>query len=132
MTDQKQDQEKSKITRKDLNFFAKKVECWNCNAFFNRVVITKYHGILCKKCYHALHKEAKQTFFYFISALDIEFDTSLEDETKTLEDTFETMHSYWKAYVVEPDYDAVQFEKCYLKTMKTVKDIYEMLEAQNN
>jgi len=128
MTDLKQAQEISKIARKDLNYFFKKVECWNCSGFFHRVVITKFNGIVCKKCYQALHEEAKQTFFYFVSALGIEFDTPLDEETKTLEDTIETMHSYWKTYIVEPDYDVVQFEKCYLKEMKAVKDVYEMIE----
>ena len=52
----------------------------------------------------------------------------MNEETKTLEDTFESMHNYWKAYIVEPDYDAVQFEKCYLKSIKAVKDVYEMIE----
>lgn len=125
-----QDQNLSKITRKDLNYFFKKKECWSCSDFFHRVIITKYHGIACKKCYQALHEEAKKNFFYFTSALSIEFDTPLNEETKTLEDTIETMHSYWKAYIVEPDYDVVQFEKCYLKEMKAVKDIYEMLETK--
>ena len=111
-----------------MKYFFKKVECWNCSGFFHRVVITKFNGIVCKKCYQALHEEAKQTFFYFVSALGIEFDTPLDEETKTLEDTIETMHSYWKTYIVEPDYDVVQFEKCYLKEMKAVKDVYEMIE----
>ena len=97
MTSKKQDQEESisKVSRKDLNYFAKKVECWNCNDFYHKLVVTKYHGILCKKCYQALHEEANKTFFYFVSALGIEFDAPLDDETKTLETTFETMHSYW-------------------------------------
>jgi len=82
MTDLRIDQ-KSKITRKDLNYFAKKVECWNCSDFFHRAVITKYHGIVCKKCYQALHEEANKKFFYFVSALGIEFDTPLDEETKT-------------------------------------------------
>jgi hypothetical protein len=131
MTDQKQDQEKSKITRKDLNYFSKKVECWNCNDFYHRAVITKYHGILCKKCYQTLHEEANRTFFFFVGALGLEFDSPLEEETKTLEDTIETMHNYWKTYVVVPDYDVIEFEKCYLKYMKAVKDIYEMIENYN-
>lgn len=66
---------------------------------------------VCKKCYQALHEEASKTFFYFVGALGIEFDTPLNEETKTLEDTIETMHSYWKTYVVEPDYDIIEFEK---------------------
>jgi hypothetical protein len=63
--------------------------------------------------------------------LGIEFNSPLEEETKTLEDTIETMHSYWKAYVVEPDYDVIEFEKYYLKDMKAVKDVYEMIEIYN-
>jgi len=41
------------------------------------------------------------------------------------------MHSFWNSYVVEPDYDVIEFEKCYLKEMKAVKDAYEMIEAYN-
>ncbi len=128
MTYQEQTQKKSKITKKDLNFFAKKVECWNCTKFYHRVVITKYHGIVCKKCYQALHEEAKKTFFYFISALGIEFDLSLKEETKTLENTIETMHNFWKVYVIESNFDLNDFDKCYLEDVKAVKENYEMIE----
>ncbi len=133
MTDRKQDQDKdnSKITRKDLNYFAKKVECWKCSEFFHRAVITKYHGIVCKKCYQALHEEANKTFFYFVSALGIEFDTPLDEETKTLEATFETMHSFWKSYLIESNFDLNDFDKCYLEDIKTVKENYEMIETYN-
>ena len=55
----------------------------------------------------------------------------MNEETKTLEDTFESMHSFWSDYIVKPDYDAIQFEKCYLQAMKTVKDSYEMIETYN-
>ena len=128
MTDQKQDQKISKITRKDLNYFFKKKECWSCSDFFHKLIITKYHGIVCKKCYQALHREANKTFFYFVSALGIEFDTPLKEETKTLEATIETMHNFWKVYVVESNFDLNDFDKCYLEDIKTVKENYEMIE----
>jgi len=63
-----------------------------------------------------------------VSALGIEFDTPLDDETKKLEDTFETMHNFWKSYVVETDFDLNDFEKLYLEEVKAVKEAYEMLE----
>jgi hypothetical protein len=91
--------------------------------------MTKYHGILCIKCYQELYEEAKKTFFYFLSALGIEFDTPLDDKTKTLEDTFETMHHFWKSYVLEPNFDLNDFQKCYLEEVKAVKDAYETLET---
>ncbi len=133
MTDQNQTKDKNinKITRKDLNYFAKKVKCWNCSDFYHRLVITKYHGMVCKKCYKALHEEANKTFFNFVSALDIEFDDPMNEETKTLEATIETMHSFWKSYVVECNFDLNDFEKCYLKEIKAVKEAYEMLENNN-
>ena len=131
MTNQEQAQEKSKVTRKDLNYFFKKVECWSCSDFFHRVVITKYHGIVCKNCYQALHEETNKTFFNFVSALNIEFDTPMNEETKTLEDTIETMHNYWKAYVIESNFDLNDFDKCYLEDIKAVKENYEMIETYN-
>lgn len=131
MTDQTQAQKKSKITRKDLNFFAKKVECWNCSEFYHKLVITKYHGIVCKKCYQALHEEANKTFFYFVSALGIEFDKPIEEETKTLEVATETMHNFWKVYVIESNFDLNDFDKCYLEDIKAVKETYEMIETYN-
>lgn len=64
-----------------------------------------------------------------MSALEIEFNTPLHDETKILEKTFETMHSFWKSYIVETDFNLNDFEKCYLEEVKAVKDAYEMLET---
>ena len=41
--------------RVKTNKFVRKVECWKCGAFFRRVVLTKYHGVLCVKCYDSLY-----------------------------------------------------------------------------
>jgi hypothetical protein len=133
MTSQKQDQDKnkSKITRKDLNYFIKKIECWKCSDFFRRLIITKYHGILCKKCYQALHENANKTFFYFVSALGIEFDAPLDEKTKTLDITLETMHNFWKSYVVQTNFNIHNFEKCYFEEVKEVKEAYELIETFN-
>ena len=120
---------KTRVKRKSVNYFFKKVECWTCNGFYRQVVITKYHGVACKKCYQELHNEAKNNFFHFASALGIEFDAPLDDETRTLESTFESMHSFWKSYVVKTDFDLNDFEKCYLEKVKAVKETYEMLET---
>ena len=60
--------------------------------------------------------------------LEIEFDAPLEEETKTLEDTFEIMHSFWKSYVVDTNLDLNDFEKCYLEDVKAVKEAYETIE----
>ena len=111
-----------------MNYFIKKLECWECCDFYHQLILTKYHGVLCKKCYQDLHEEAKKTFLFFASALEIEFDTPLEEETKTLEDMFETMHSFWKSYVVETNLDLNDFEKCYLGDAKAVKEAYETIE----
>ena len=134
MTSQKQDQakNKSKITRKDLNYFIKKIECWKCSDFFHRLIITKYQGILCKRCYQALHKNANRTFFYFVSALEIEFDAHLDEETRTLDDTLETMHNFWKSYVVETNFNINSLEKCYFEEVKEVKEAYELIEIINS
>ena len=45
-----------------------------------------------------------------------------------MEDTFETMHSFWKSYVVETNLDLNDFEKCYLGDAKAVKEAYETIE----
>jgi len=123
--------DKTKIKRKSVNYFSKKIEYWKCSDFYHQLIITKYHGIVCKKCYQNLHNDAKKTFFYFVSALEIEFDTLLEEETKSLEDMFETMHNFWKSYVVETNFDLNDFENCYLEEVKVVKEAYEMLETYN-
>ncbi|MHA1461109.1 MAG: hypothetical protein ACTSO8_06465, partial [Promethearchaeota archaeon] len=107
-----------------------KVECWMCNGFYRQVVLTKYHGVACKKCYQELHEGARNNFFLFANALGIEFDAPLDDETRTLESTFESMHSFWKSYVIETDFDINDVEKCYLEEVKAVKEAYEMLENQ--
>ena len=52
----------NKITRKSVNYFFKKLECWECCDFYHQLILTKYHGVLCKKCYQDLHEEAKKTF----------------------------------------------------------------------
>ena len=121
----------NKITRKSVNYFFKKLECWECGGFFHQVVMTKYHGVVCKKCYQNLHESARKTLFYFASALEIEFEAPLEEETGTLEDTFETMHSFWKSYVIETNLDLNDFEKCYLEDVKAVKGAYETIESYN-
>lgn len=76
-----------------------------------------------------MHEDAKKTFFYFASVLGIEFDTPLDEETKTLEATFETMHSFWKSYIVETNFDLNNFEKYYFEEVKAVKEAYEMIET---
>jgi len=128
----KEDKKINKITRKSVNYFFKKLECWECGDFFHQVIMTKYHGVVCKKCYQALLESARKTLFYFASALEIEFDAPLEEETKTLEATFETMHSFWKSYVVETNLDLNNFEKRYLEDVKAVKEAYETIESYNS
>lgn len=44
------------------NLFLKKIECWECNQFFHKLILTKYHGVLCKSCYNALYEETKSLF----------------------------------------------------------------------
>ena len=55
----------------------------------------------------------------------------MNEETKTLEDTIETMHNFWKVYVIESNFDLNDFDKCYLEDIKTVKENYEMIETYN-
>ena len=52
----------------------------------------------------------------------------MDGETKTLEDTIEIMHSFWKSYVVELNFDLNDFEKCYFKEINAVKEAFETLE----
>ena len=66
-----------------------------------------------------------------MSALDIEFDTPMNEETKTLENTIETIHNFWKVYIIESNFDLNDFDKCYLEDIKAVKETYEMIETYN-
>jgi hypothetical protein len=64
-----------------------------------------------------------------VSALGIEFDTPLNDKINYLEETFETMHTFWKSYVIESNFDRNDFPECYLEEVKAVKDAYDTLET---
>ncbi|KKL65917.1 hypothetical protein LCGC14_2150210, partial [marine sediment metagenome] len=37
-----------KYPKPKSNFFIQKSECWDCNDFFHRLVLTKYDGVLCR------------------------------------------------------------------------------------
>ena len=71
------------------NKFLKIVECWKCSAFFHKVVLTKYHGVLYEKYYREEYKEVKFIFLGFIASFEIEYDSDFKEELKILSDISE-------------------------------------------
>jgi len=66
------------------------------NAFFQQVVLTKYHGILCRKCYGEEFEEAKSIFFEFLANFEVEYDTDFEGDLEKLSDVFERIHDFYE------------------------------------
>ena len=53
------------------NLFVRKVECWDCQEKFHLVILTKYNGVLCKKCYESKYNEMKQLFHDFMASFEV-------------------------------------------------------------
>ena len=112
--------------RAKINKFFRKVECWNCNAFFHKVVLTKYHGILQVKCYGEKFEETKTIFFDFIASFEVEYDTNFEEDLEKLSDIFEKIHDFYEgcSYRLENE----EPKKEYKEIVQTAKEIYKILE----
>ncbi len=119
---------KSKKRAKTNKFF-RKVECWNCNAFFHKVVLTKYHGILCKKCYREECEKVKSLFLDFIASFEVEYDTDFEEYLEKLSDIFETIHDFYEgsSYRLENE----EPKEKHKEIVQIAKKIYDTLENQN-
>ena len=115
-----------------MSFFIKKFECWKCNQFFHKLITTKYYGILCMECYNELYKKYEDTFRYFISALEIEFDTDFCEEFKTLDSITESMYNYWNDCIVANEVSLEVFETCYQKVINFVQEVYQTLKLEND
>ena len=118
---------KNKIESKANNFF-RKVECWNCNAFFRKVVLTKYHGILCKKCYRKEYEGIKSIFFDFIVSFEVEHDADFESDLEKLSDVFESIHDFYEGCSYRLESEEPKEE--YKEVVQIAKKIYNALENQ--
>ena len=108
------------------NMFVRKVECWQCSEKFHLVIITKYNGILCKKCYQEKREEMKALFFDFIASFEVEYDTDFKKETKKLCDVIERIHAYYGGccYHLENE----EPKEDYKEVVSHAKEIYLELE----
>ncbi|MBA7617124.1 hypothetical protein ES703_24435 [subsurface metagenome] len=111
------------------NKFLKKVECWKCSAFFHEVVLAKYRGVLCEKCYREEYEEVKSIFFDFIASFDVEYDADFEEDLKTLEDVVEMVRDYYEGSCYRLESEEPKEE--YKEIVQTAKEIYETLENKN-
>lgn len=114
--------------RAKANKFFRKVECWNCHAFFHKVVLTKYHGILCKKCYREEYEEVKSIFLDFIASFEVEYDTDFEDNLGRLSDVFETIHNFYEGCSYRLENEEPKEE--HKEIVQSAKEIYDTLESQ--
>ncbi len=112
--------------RAKANKFLRKVECWNCNIFFHKVVLTKYHGILCRKCYGEKFEETKSIFLDFIASFEVEYDTDFEDNLEKLSDVFEMVHDYYEGSCYRLENEEPKEE--YKEIIQTAEEMYETLE----
>ena len=115
--------------RAKANKFFRKVECWNCNAFFHKVVLTKYHGILCKKCYGEKFEGAKSIFLDFIASFEVEYDADFEDDLDKLSDVFEMIHDFYEGCSYRLENEEPKEE--HKEIVQSAKEIFDTLENQN-
>ncbi|MHA1454864.1 MAG: hypothetical protein ACTSR5_02605 [Promethearchaeota archaeon] len=108
------------------NIFVRKVECWQCFEKFHLGVITKYNGILCKKCYQEKYEEMKTLFFDFIASFEVEYDTDFKEETQKLCDVIETIHAYYGGCCYHLENEDSKEE--YKEVVSHAKEIYLELE----
>lgn len=106
------------------NLFLKPVECWSCLKSKHKLVITKYHGLLCKNCYKELYEETRQLLIDFIASFEIEFDTNLSEYMESLETMTEAIADQYKG---SRDFD---FKPQYKEIMGIVAKIYETTELK--
>ena len=113
------------------NKFVRKVECWQCSEKFHMVIITKYNGILCKKCYQEKHEEMKTLFFDFIASFEVEYDTYFKEYLTTLENVYDMISANYGGccYHLENE----EPKEDYKEVVSHAKEIYlEIEEFQTN
>ena len=112
-----------KYPKPKSNFFIQKSECWDCNDFFHRLVLTKYDGVLCRPCYRVRYLETRSFFYDFFEAYEIEFDTSLEEYTLTIGEMVEYMKTYFegtKGFIFAEQYkEVIEDVKSLGRTLKS-------------
>ena len=94
------------------NLFVRRVECWECHEKFHLLIITKYNGVLCKKCYKDKHENMLSLFHDFIASFEVEYDTDFKEDTKTLHDVIEMIYAYYEGscYHLEQDQPKVEYK----------------------
>ena len=107
------------------NFFLKSIECWNCNESKHNMVLTKYHGVICKQCYIDLYVEYHYHFNLFMSSLEIDGLNPDDYNIQTLESLAEVMHDYYQTYFIDGRNDILE---CYKINVGFVKEVYLTLE----
>ncbi|MHA1671626.1 MAG: hypothetical protein ACTSV5_13790 [Promethearchaeota archaeon] len=78
------------------NLFARKVECWQCTKKIHLAVLTKYNGVLCKKCYHKKYETMKRLFIDFLASFEVEYDTDFKEDTETLHNVIEMIYDNYE------------------------------------
>jgi len=116
------------MKKQKANFFLKSIECWNCNGFKHRTVLTKYHGVLCRQCYKDLYKEYHHHFNFFMSSLEIDGLTPDDYNIQTLESLAEVMHDYYQKYIVDSKKDDIL--ECYKNNVNFVKEVWKQVKTK--
>jgi len=104
------------------NLFVRKVECWQCHKKSHLLIITKYNGVLCKKCYQEKHEAMKKLFIDFLASFEVEYDTDYEEDTKTLHDVIEMIYGNYEecCYHLENEEPREQYREVVNRT----RDLY--------
>lgn len=117
---------KAEMKKPKTNFSLKSIECWLCGELKHKVVLTKNHGVLCKKCYRKLYAEYHHHFNFFMSSLEIDGLTPDDYDIQTLESLAEVMHDYYQTYFIDSKKDDIL--ECYKNNVNFVKEVYLTLE----
>lgn len=120
-----------KAIRKDLkkpktNFFFKSIECWKCNEYHHKLVLTEYHGILCIDCYKDIFAEYEYHFGFFESSLECDGLDPNDNPYSRLGQLTELMHDFYESYIIDPNW--YNYLACYKESVEFVKEIYETME----
>jgi len=114
---------KEEMKKPEPNFFLKSIECWNCNGFKHKMVLTKHHGVLCKQCYKELYTEYHHHFNFFMSSLEID---GFNPNIQTLDSLTGVMHDYYQTYFIDSGEKEVL--DCYKTSVNFVKEVYLTLK----
>jgi len=117
---------KDEMKKPKPNFFLKSLECWTCGEFKHILMLTKNHGVLCKKCYRKLYVEYHYHFNFFMSSLEIDGLNPKDYNIRTLDSLTEVMHDYYKMYIIDSKGNDIL--ECYKKSVNFVKEVYLTLE----